>query len=632
MLRCVDGVIILDTTDGQLWPTADEIYSIVHEGVTSVRGHPLSAADFLKLGIEYSPFAAEALLEFSISADQRHPEVRVDLNAREKTTTVPVPLISDFFADYGCDGKIWMPLSSGSIDAVKDLIGALSSDRTITFRQYLDSTNGRDPAVTIVDRLPEALAASGTYPAPELSIPKNFSGTLYPYQASGFRWLAFMTAQGVPGCLLADEMGLGKTVQVICAFLSCVEMGQGAPMLIIAPATLLENWRREFAKFAPSIIPVIHRGPTRAGIATHLRQQSVVITSYETLLSDISLFNEIEWNLVVLDEAQAIKNPDARRTLATKALRRKAAIAVTGTPVENRLTDLWSITDFLLPGRLGTLSEFQNDFPETRDGAVALEPRVTPFILRRRVADVATDLPQRIDIPQSLELDEESSIAYERIRLSGDPNIPGSVLAVLQRLRIFCAHPWLSNELRNVGEPERCSNKLLRVHQIIEEIFEWNEKVLLFTSYHEMSDILARSIATKFQIPVWQIDGRTPVSDRQTIVDNFSKTEDAAALVLNPRAAGTGLNIVAANHVIHYNLEWNPAVEDQASARAFRRGQTRPVTVHRLFYSGTVEDFIDSRASDKRDLAQHSVIGSDGESLNANELLRALEMTPRSIQ
>jgi SNF2 family DNA or RNA helicase len=628
MIRCMDGAIVLDTPAGLIWPTADEIFSVVHEAAAFIRGHPVKASDFTRTGIVFSGFAAEALIELSPSADQHHPGVRVDVKARERDNTVPVPVICGGFADYGCDGKIWLPLSPGSKEAIEVTLGPLSRSGTITFRQYLDSTGRRDSAVTIIDRVPAILSGGGTYPRPDLPLPKAFSGTLYPYQASGFRWLAFMAAQGVPGCLLADEMGLGKTVQVICTFLSCIEAELGTPALIVAPATLLENWRREFAKFAPSIRPVIHRGAGRAGAAVHLQKHEVVITSYETLLSDISLFSRIEWSLVVLDEAQAIKNPNARRTRAVKALPRKVAFAVTGTPVENRLTDLWSIADFLLPDRLGTLSEFQRDFPETHNGAAALEPRITPFILRRRVAEVATDLPPRIDIPQIVDLDALSAAAYERIRQGADPNTPSSALAVLQRLRIFCAHPWLSDELRDITEPEGCSNKLLRVNQILEELFEWTEKVLIFTSFHEMSDILTRSIERRFSVPVWQIDGRTPVSDRQPTVDKFSEIDGSAAMLLNPRAAGTGLNITAANHVIHYNLEWNPAVEDQASARAFRRGQTRPVTVHRLIYSGTVEEFINLRSTEKRDLARHSVIGSDGGGLDPSEILRALKISP----
>jgi SNF2 family DNA or RNA helicase len=628
MIRCVDGAIKLDLPQDGFYPQAEEIYSVVHEGATSIRGVPVASSDFTSLGIHFSTYSGEAFIEFSPSTDSKNPAIRVKVSARDGTKEIPIPVVDGKFADYGCDGSVWLPLAPGTTALIEQTIGSISPSGTITLKQYFNCTGSKSPALTIIDHVPEALAESRAYPAPEISMPKAFSGTLYPYQATGFRWLAYMAGQGVPGCFLADEMGLGKTVQVICSFLACKESGMTKPALIVAPATLLENWRREFLKFAPSVVPVVHRGANRAGISAHLKKHEVVVTSYETLVSDISLFRSIEWGLMVLDEAQAIKNPSARRTQEIKTLVRDAGIAVTGTPVENRLTDLWSISDFLLPGRLGTLADFQRHFPETRDGATSLEPRVSPFILRRRVAEVATDLPPRIDIPQAIELDDRSVDAYESIRLTADPNVKGSALAVLQKLRLFCAHPWLSDQMRSIIDPAACSNKLVRLFQILEEVFENGQKVLIFTSFHEMSDMIKASVDSKFKVPAWQIDGRTPVPDRQQLVDKFSQVNGAAALVLNPRAAGTGLNIVAANHVIHFNLEWNPAVEDQASARSFRRGQTLPVTVHRLFYSGTVEEFISMRAMMKRELAENSVIGSDGSDLDAGEIVRALNITP----
>ncbi|WP_395745124.1 DEAD/DEAH box helicase [Prosthecobacter sp.] len=631
MIKCTNGLILFETPAGIIYPDAGEIYAVVHEGASLIRGHIVTETDFTSLGIEYSRFAAEPQIELLPSADSAHPEIQVRVLAREGEMIVPVPQLDEGFADYGCDGRFWTPLPSDTSEQVSKVVGQISRTATINLKQYLDCTGVRKHSITLLDRVPELLAESKAYPAPNISMPRDFAGTLYPYQASGFRWLAYMAGQGVPGCLLADEMGLGKTVQIICAFLACRERGMTQPVLIVAPATLLENWRREFRKFAPSVVPLIHRGADRAGIARLLETRDAIITSYDTMLSDISLFRSISWGLVILDEAQAIKNPDARRTQAIKSLNRIAAIAVTGTPVENRLTDLWSISDFLLPGRLGSRHEFERDFPETRDGAAMLEQRVTPFILRRRVAEVATDLPPRIDIPQAIDLDEKSAEAYERIRLSADPNSKGSALAVLQKLRLFCTHPWLVDELKDSTNATDCSTKLVRALEILEELFGNEEKALVFTSFLEMSDNLARTIARKFQVPVWQIDGRTDVPQRQEIVDKFSNTTGPAVLVLNPRAAGTGLNITAANHVIHFNLEWNPAIEDQASARAFRRGQTRPVTVHRLFYSGTVEEFIDARATTKRELAQESVVGSDGSDLDASEIIRALNLTPKSL-
>lgn len=629
MITCMNGLICLETERGVVYPDAEEIFAAVHEDSGSIRGIRVDRSEFEKLGIEFSTYTAEPVIELLPADDPAHPAIQVHVSAREGRSFLPVPLTKEGYADYGCDCRQWMPLPGGIRQQLQAVLGSVPPSGMISLKQYFDCTSTASKELTIIDRVPQHLADAKAYPAPEMPMPKAFAGTLYPYQATGFRWLAYMVAQGVPGCLLADEMGLGKTVQIICAFLAAREQGMNQPALIIAPATLLENWRREFGKFAPSVVPLIHRGRDRAGIACLLEREQVVITSYDTLLSDISLFRGIEWGLVVLDEAQAIKNPDARRTQAIKTLTREGAIAVTGTPVENRLTDLWSITDFLLPGRLGSLTEFQRHFPETRDGAAILEPRVTPFILRRLVSEVATDLPPRIDIPQAIVLDDESAAAYERIRLSADPSSRGSALAVLQKLRLFCAHPWLAGELQHTTDAAMFSSKLQRMNEILEELFACKEKALLFTSFHEMSDILVRLVSQKFHVPVWQIDGRTDVPRRQQIVDSFSETTGAAALVLNPRAAGTGLNIVAANHVIHFNLEWNPAIEDQASARSFRRGQTRPVTVHRLFYSGTVEEFIDARSTIKRELARGSVVGSDGSDLDANEIVRALTMTPK---
>lgn len=630
MLILVNKAIAISGEAGVFHPNAEEIYSVVHEGATVIRGTPVFADDFKRTGVDFSRFTGDAFVELTPCHQSEHPAIHVSVSCRNASVAVPVPLIGQEFADYGCDGKTWIPLSPGTQQAIAELLGPLTADGNITLKKYFDATAKNNKVVTLIDSVPRMLEDSKLVFAPSVAVPNAFQGNLYPYQATGFRWLSYIVDQNLPGCLLADEMGLGKTVQIICTLLACRERGLDKPSLIVAPATLLENWRREFGKFAPSVVPLIHRGSNRAGLAVSLAGEAIVVTSYETLLSDISMFREIDWGLVILDEAQAIKNPDARRSRELKTLRRGAAIAVTGTPVENRLADLWSISDFLLPGRLGTRDEFRRLHPDTADGAASLEPRVTPFILRRLVADVATDLPERIEIPQAVELDDESVAAYEAIRAEADPNVRGSALATLQRLRIFCAHPWLVDRLKEGQNPVACSNKLARTYEIVEEIAERKQKVLLFTSFLEMSDLLAKSLSAKFGMPVWQIDGRTPVPERQQIVDNFSIIEGAAALVLNPRAAGTGLNIVAANHVIHFNLEWNPAVEDQASARSYRRGQTRPVTIHRLFYSNTVEDFISDKSTAKRELANSSVIGSDGSSLDASEIIKALSISPRT--
>jgi SNF2 family DNA or RNA helicase len=362
-----------------------------------------------------------------------------------------------------------------------------------------------------------------------------------------------------------------------------------------------------------------------------LRPHDVVIASFETAVADISLFRNVRWNLLILDEAQGIKNPSAKRSIQLKTIPRNVAIAVTGTPVENRLKDLWSITDFAVPSLLGKLPDFEKKHPDTIDGAALLEPIISPIILRRRVAEVAQDLPERIDIPQPLELDAASADAYEQIRAAAAAENSGAAtIAALTKLRMFCTHPWLTDSLRNVPDAAQCSVKFSRLLEILEEIISERGKAIIFTSYQQSIDLLVSEIASRTGIPSDSIDGRVPVPERQLKVDKFSAQPSSAVLVLNPKAAGTGLNITAANHVIHYNLEWNPAVEDQASARAHRRGQTRPVTVHRFFYINTVEDVIDDRMKRKRELATTAIVGTDGSKQEMDDILRALRISPAS--
>ena len=354
---------------------------------------------------------------------------------------------------------------------------------------------------------------------------------------------------------------------------------------------MLENWRREVLKFTNNVLPVKHRGPHRTGVKSELEGADVTITSYDTLCRDIAMFDQVEWRIVVLDEAQAIKNSETRRSQAVKRLRAGMRIAVTGTPVENSLSDIWSIFDFSLPGFLGSRGEFDRNYVNDEMSASELEPVISPVILRRRIADVAKDLPERIDVPIVIDLDEDEAAQYDIIRQQTLAKHPkGGALACLTKLRQFCAHPSLCDE--GSDKPENASLKYRLTLEILEEIFSRAEKVLIFTSYNEMAELLARDIPPRFDCYKNIINGSTPVGDRQGIVDEFNNHKGHGFLALNPRAAGAGLNITGANHVIHINPEWNPAIEDQATARAHRRGQTLPVTVHKFYYANTVEEVI----------------------------------------
>lgn len=460
----------------------------------------------------------------------------------------------------------------------------------------------------------------------------GFKADLYDYQKVGFQWLLGMSQEGL-GCILADEMGLGKTLQII-GLLTFFKLEWKEPSLVIAPATLLENWKREFQKFSPDVAIHIHAGSNRIWFPSQIQKFDVVVCSYDTLVRDQSMLRMLDWSFIVLDEAQAIKNSLTQRARAIKSLECKVAISVTGTPVENSLSDLWSLMDFSCPGLLGQYHDFEINFNNDYSSAAKLESIVSPLILRRKVEEVAKDLPDKIIISQPISLSEQEIRDYESVReeIAGQYGNSASLVSLL-RLRQYCTHPLLlENGSFQCASDLLTSSKFCRLLEITEEIKSNKEKVIIFTSFTKMADILSSELSKRQAIITFQIDGRTKVSERQTVVDNFSSQVGTAALILNPRAAGTGLNITAANHVIHYTLEWNPALEDQATARAFRRGQKLPVTVHRLFYPNTVEEIINERLDRKRELSEIAVVGTNAAEVDAADVAKALLLSPISRQ
>ena len=536
-------------------------------------------------------------------------------------------------ADHIVISGKWYPFEPGSVQQVNEILDTtgVGDVGVISFRAYLKLRKLAQTHDLVLDRTEGEVIQPGITANQSLDVPRLFKGKLYPYQLNGWRWLSFLFKEQLGG-ILADEMGLGKTVQIITA-LADPDRDSVSPALIIAPSTLLENWRREVLKFSPSLVTTIHQGPARTGAPSILEDNDVVITSYDTVVRDGALFYMVIWKVVVLDEAQAIKNPGTKRAVSVKGLKRKVSIAVTGTPVENRLRDLWSLMDFVLPGYLGSESEFEQWFADDENAATELEQLVSPMLLRRRIQEVAQDLPDRIEIPQVLDLDEQEANQYERIREEIVTEYGKSAtLVALMKLRMFCTHPLILKQKGLWGRNILKFGKFARLLEILEEIFENGEKALVFTSYNMMSDLIVEQVREQFGIYSNYIDGRTPVPERQEIVDKFASERLPGVLALNPRAAGTGLNITAANHVIHYNLEWNPAIEDQASARAYRRGQDKPVTIHRLYYANTVEEVIDQRLERKRNLANTAVVGVTGKEEEYEDIIRALQLTPAAIQ
>ncbi len=436
-------------------------------------------------------------------------------------------------------------------------------------------------------------------------------GTLRPYQRAGVQWLHLLSGLGLGACL-ADDMGLGKTIQVLALLLA--QKRQGAvrrPNLLVAPASLLANWAAEIEKFAPDLnAMIVHPSAMTAEqvkqfTPAQAAQLDLAITSYGSLLR-ISALAETEWRFAILDEAQAIKNPNAKQTRAAKALKATARIALTGTPVENHLGDLWSIFDFINPGLLGSARQFSRYAKGLTDREHnpygPLRELVRPYILRRMKTDKAiiSDLPDKTEVKAYCSLSRKQAALYEqavqdlekRLQDAGGIERKGVVLAMLMRLKQICNHPsqWLNDN----AWAEQDSGKLARLREIAEVVASRQEKLLVFTQFREMTAPLATFLGGIFGRPGLVLHGETAVKHRRALVQTFQDDETVPFFVLSLKAGGSGLTLTAASHVVHFDRWWNPAVENQATDRAFRIGQKRNVLVHKFVCRGTVEEKIDA--------------------------------------
>jgi len=477
-----------------------------------------------------------------------------------------------------------------------------------------------------------------------------FRGTLRPYQLEGLAWLHFLTGLGLGACL-ADDMGLGKTIQVL-ALLLCGSHGESdrpRPSLLVVPASLLGNWHNEAKRFAPSLkLLFLHPAETDretlAKIAespeNHLAETDLVVTTYSMLTRQEWLLEQ-NWRMVILDEAQAIKNPATRQAKAAKKLSAHARIVLTGTPVENRLGDLWSLFDFLNPGLLGSAPVFKRFVKSLqareRNQFAPLRRLVGPYILRRLKTDrtIIADLPEKTETTRYCCLTKpqvklyEQTVRFMKSALESADGMArrGLVLQTLMRLKQICNHP---SQLSGDGEYAfGDSGKFVRLAEICEELAERQEKVLVFTQFREIIDPLAEHLAGVFGRGGLLLHGGTRVKKRKAIVDQFQDEDGPPFFILSLRAGGTGLNLTAASHVIHFDRWWNPAVENQATDRAFRIGQKRNVLVHKFVTRGTVEERIDALIEEKRQLADEVLAGDDEVNLTElpdDELLRLVRL------
>ncbi|HXO30990.1 MAG TPA: DEAD/DEAH box helicase, partial [Candidatus Acidoferrales bacterium] len=468
-------------------------------------------------------------------------------------------------------------------------------------------------------RSPEGLA--GIDPGSALN------GTLRPYQQVGVRWLYLLAKLGLGACL-ADDMGLGKTIQILSLLLVLRNQNrdQRQPSLLVAPASLLANWASELERFAPSLNALIAHPSAlpAADLMTlapgRLQDVDLVITSYGSLLR-IPWIADASWRLVVIDEAQAIKNPNAKQTRIAKKLKAQAKFALTGTPVENRIGDLWSIFDFMNPGLLGTSKEFSNFVKRlegrTHNPYAPLRELVRPYILRRLKTDktVIADLPDKTEVKAFCQLSRKQAALYKQAveelaeALDGADGIrrKGLVLSFLMRFKQICNHP--SQWLGDGAWSEEDSGKWARLRDIVEVIAAKQEKVLVFTQFREMTAPLAAFLGSIFGRSGLVLHGETEVKKRGDLVHRFQEDEGVPFFVLSLKAGGAGLNLTAASHVVHFDRWWNPAVENQATDRAFRIGQSKNVLVHKFVCRGTVEEKIDQMIESKRQLSKDLIEG-----------------------
>jgi SNF2 family DNA or RNA helicase len=594
---------------------------------------PLLSSDLLALGEELltlfpglnlSPSYWDVSFEYYYIDDLKEKiDVHVILSNKDRKVSLSPP--DEMCVDYFVNEDTLLPIRNYDFEILCKFLPTLDHDGVpgMTIRELMNFDYFASSNNFLIDNseLKDRLLSSSKIDVTDFK--NNLSVEPYPYQAVGIEWLITQQLLRRDGVILGDMMGLGKTLQAIGLITYNVDEGM-SDNLIICPGTLIENWQREILKFSPSLKVHVHFGKLRAGTASKIKGFDIVLTSYDVLIQDHAMLSTVNWNLVIIDEAQAIKNPHAQRTIRAKLLPRKFGVAITGTPLENKLMDLWSIADFASPGLFGSETEFQNEFEDAENGATEVNKILRPILLRRKLDEIDHQLPEKIVIDHPLAWPIELNQIYEQTRQEAlaEFSSAGGLVAT-GRLRKLTTHPSLMGiDSLDLAE---LSPKYSLLLDIVSELFANDEKCLIFSSYKRMIDLLAHDLYQRFPNSfIKPLDGRTEMNERSPLVDTFNLHGGRGALICNPIVAGAGLNITGANHVIHYNLEWNPAKEDQATFRVYRNGQSKATFIHRLFYVDTIDEVIDRRIQAKRALSDLSV---DATSVN-DDYFAGLQISP----
>ena len=532
-------------------------------------------------------------LEFKYSESKREIEVSI------RNIPLPEEAIQVLMQEQYCivDANVFF-VNEFDKALLYDLYGSNSQSRKIKAASLLNARGfiSENELRLITQQLADKLPIDSSI---------KFTANLYPYQKEGFSWLK-ERYQFRKGAILADDMGLGKTAQVIALIADALATNSAKFILIVVPNSLIANWQIEFGKFTEGIVPYVHWGGARLGFASELSKHNVVITTYSTISNDLSLFKQLFFDLLICDEASLLKNPDSKRSMSISELSVGSIVEITGTPFENSMLDLWSLSNLLVPNFLGERGLFESEYVApgveslTDEQIESVENKIRPILLRRMKEDVLTQLPPKLDIFTALSMTSRELNLYNTLesQIRESASQKSVALALISKLRKFTAHPLLDEDKiynASLSELEAHSSKFSHLKTLIKQIKHKNEKALVFANHVRLLDVFNRIFELEMDIPSFKIDGSIEPTRRQDVVEDFTNIDGAALLFLNPITAGMGLNITSANHVIHYSRQWNPALEEQATARAYRNGQKTNVFVHFLYYAETVEQIIHER-------------------------------------